>query len=240
MPTHRSLAEIAAEIARRGLPALFLDTCSALDVVRCAARGRPRVAGITRQLLAAQAAGELLLVAPSVLPKEAARNRVEVESDARKGARAVDEGMAAHRRVAEVLGAAYPYTANSFSHEALVGPLVSLHDQLLAACVYAWTEPAIESAALRRGGDNRRPARKGGGANDCLLFEEFLTIARAVPAADPLVLLTTNTDNFGDKGPPDRVHADLTVDLAGTKAQVCLSWDRAAALLLTPTRRTSI
>jgi len=235
MATHRALADIAAEIVARGLPAVFFDTCGALDVVRCAARGQPRVAGIVRQFLDAEAAGELLLVAPSVLPKEAARNRVEVESDTRKRARAVDEAVAAHRRVAHTLGVPYPYVAQ-FSHETLVGPLVRLHDRLLAACVYASTEPAIESAALRRGGDNRRPARKGGGANDCLLFEEFLSIARAAPAANPLVLLTTNADDFGDTRSPDGVHADLTVDLAGTSALVCLSWDRAAARVLKATR----
>jgi hypothetical protein len=32
---------------------------------------------------------------------------------------------------------------------------------------------------------------KGGGANDCLMFEEFRSIANSLPAANPLILLMT-------------------------------------------------
>jgi hypothetical protein len=236
MPTYLSLADIANEITRRAVPALFVDTCGTLDVVRCAARSQPRVAGIARQLLDAQAAGEVLLFAPSVLVKEAARNRVEVESDARRRAREIDAAIFAHWKVADTLGLPYPHTA-SFSHESLIVPLINLHDQLLAAFVHVTTEPSIESIALRRAGDNRRPARRGGGANDCLLFEEFRKVASAVPSADPLILLTTNTDDFGgDKGSSGGIHPEIAGDLIGTKARVCLSWDLVAAAVLTRAR----
>jgi hypothetical protein len=36
MPTERSIADIAADIARTSLPALVVDTCVWLDIVRCA------------------------------------------------------------------------------------------------------------------------------------------------------------------------------------------------------------
>src|SRR5215218_6276219 len=100
MPTTKPLSDIAAEIAVRGLPALFLDTCAALDVVRCAAREQPQVAMVVRQVIEAQAAHELLLYGPSVLVDEAARNRVEVESYARREAIKIDQGINAHRQVA--------------------------------------------------------------------------------------------------------------------------------------------
>lgn len=235
MPTHRSLADIAAEISSSGLPALFIDTCAMLDVVRCAARKQSRIAGITRQLIGGQTSGELLLFAPSVLHKEDARNRVDVESDARKCARAIDDAIVHHRRVADTLGSPYPCTG-PFSHESLVGPLVNLHDQLMDTCVYALADQATAMAALARAGDNRRPARKGGGVNDCILFEEFLSIARAAPTANTLILLTTNTNDFGDKNSQTGVHVSLTAELVSTTARICLSWDETAAAVLSSPR----
>lgn len=236
MSTHASLADMAGDIRRRAVPALFLNTCAALDVVRCAARRQPRIASIVRQLIEAEAAGELLLLAPSVLLKEAARNRVEVESTARKRAREIDAAMIAHLEVANAIGEPYPHTS-SYSHENLIAPLVSLHDQLLAACVHITSDQAVELVAFRRAGDNRRPARRGGGANDCLLFEEFRSIARAVPAADPLILLTRNTDDFGgDKTAPGAIHPEIAGDLIGTSARVCTTWDLAAAVTLSVAR----
>lgn len=240
MTTHRTLAEIALEIARSGLPALFFDTCSALDVVRCAARAQPRVAAIVRQVVEAHASGELLLFGSSVLLEEVARNRIEVEGGARKRARETDEAIASYRYVAGTLATAYPHAA-TFNHEDLIAPLVHLHDRLLAACTHAVTEPALESLALKRAGRRRRPARGGGGANDCLMFEEFRNVAHAVPTADPLVLLTTNTDDFGrDKAAQGIVHPEIAHDLAQTKAQVCLNWDWAAAAVLSSARRKLI
>src|SRR4051812_30302930 len=144
--THRAVAEIAAEVVARGVPALFVDTCGALDVVRCAARGRPRVAAVVGQIIQACDSGELLLFGPSVLLDEAARNRVEVEADARRRAREIDDAMDSHRRVAGTLGAPYPHTA-TFTHEDLIVPLVHLHDRLLDVCVHATTDPGLESVA---------------------------------------------------------------------------------------------
>jgi hypothetical protein len=236
MPITKSLSDISQEIAQRGLAALFLDTCAVLDIIRCAARREPRVVAIVNQVMKAQAAGEVLLYGPSILSTEAARNRVEVESYARREATKIDHGIDAHRDVAAMLGVAYPYGA-AFSHETLVPSLIGLHDQLLNACVHAVTEPTIEVIAFRRAGIRRRPAKGGGGANDCLMFEEFRSIAGAVPAAPSLVLLTVNTDDFLDKeaaGKP--IHPDITSDLVGTSARVCMTWPEAASKVLSPAR----
>jgi hypothetical protein len=238
--THKTLVEIAGEIALRGVPVLFVDTCGALDVLRCAARDEPRVAAVVRQVIEAGESGELLLFGPSVLLDEAARNRVEVEAGARKRAREIDEAMNSHRQVAETFGMAYLHPT-PFTHEDLIGPLIQLHDRLLDACVHVTTDPGLESAALKRAGKRRRPARGGGGANDCLMFEEFRSVARAVPAADPLVLLTTNTDDFArDKNSHGVIHGEIADDLAGTRAQICLNWDWAAAVVLSSARQKLI
>jgi hypothetical protein len=239
MPTQRAIADIAADIARTGLPALFVDTCAAFDVVRCAFRARPRVAAIARHVIEAHAAGELLLYGPSVLQKEAARNRVEVESEARRKAREVDQSMTPYQQVAHFMGEEYPYITG-YSHESLIPRLMALHDELLATCIHVQPDDSLKSAAFARASDNRRPARKGGGANDCLLFEEFRCVARMVSAADPLILLTTNPDDFTDKSVGGAIHRDLTGDLAGTKGQLCLNWDWAAGLVLSQARLKSI
>ena len=66
-------------------------------------------------------------------------------------------------------------------------------------------------------------------------------LARKLTVADPLVLLTTNTKDFGgDKNSLDIVHNEITDDLDRTRARVCLNWDRAASMVLSRSRLKSI
>ena len=240
MPTQRSLTDIAAEIAQRKVPAVVIDTCVVFDVIRCAWRENPRVVLIAKQLIDAQQHGELLLYAHSAIQKEQSRNPVEREGEAQKKARDVDHAMEQYRQAASYLGVPYPH-ATGHSHESLITLLVALHEQLLSTCVHIVAEDRIKLAAQARASDNRRPASKGGGANDCVMFEEFRAIAHAVPAADPLVLFTTNPNDFEDrsKGTPV-IHQDIENDLVGTKAQLCFNWYWAAKLVLSPARLKSI
>jgi hypothetical protein len=178
--------------------------------------------------------------AHSVLQQEASRNRTEVEGEAQKKARGIDQAMSQYRQAAKYLEIPYPHAAGNF-HESVVPSLIALHDQFLATCTHILPEDSNQLAAFARGSHNRRPARKGGGANDCLMFEEFRAIAHAVPLADPLILFTTNSDDFADKSQgASLIHKEITDDLAGTKSQVCLDWDWAANLVLTPARRKSL
>jgi len=232
----KTISDIVSDIARTKLPAMVIDTCASLDIVRCVWRGNVRVVGVAKQLIEAHQNGELLLYAHSALQKEAMRNRAEVEGEARKKAGDIDQAMGEYRRAAEYLTMHYPYAAGHL-HESVIPSLMALHDQLLAMCVHIALEDKTQLAAFARGSNNRRPSRKGGGANDCLMFEEFRSIAQAMPAADPLVLLTTNPDDFADKSEgPSHIHHEISDDLAGTKGQVCLNWEWAAKLVLTPVR----
>lgn len=236
MSAQKSIDEVVAEIAASQLPAVVIDTCAALDVIRSISRGAGRIVGIVLQVIDAHRAGELLLYAHSVLLKETDRNRVEVEAEARKQARAVDEAIGQYRRAAQYLGTHYPYV-DSHAHDSVIPSLTHLHNELLAASVHISPERKILAAAFARCSDNRRPSRKGGGANDCLMFEEFRTIAHAVPTADPLVLLTTNPDDFVDKSRGKSfIHDDITDDLAGTQGRVCLNWDWAVGQVLSAER----
>ncbi len=239
MPIHQSIADTITQIAHTHLPAMIIDTCAAFDIVRCAHNGEPRVAGIARQMIEAHISGELLLYGPSVLEKEAARNRIEVESEARRKARHVDQSMVSYRQAARYIGENYPHTA-VFTHESLIPSLMALHDQLLATCIHILPDDSLKSAAFARASDNRRPARKGGGANDCLLFEEFRRVAHALPAADPLILLTTNPEDFTDKSQAGAIHHEIAGGLIGTKAKLCLEWDWAAGCILSQARLSLI
>ncbi len=241
MPTHASLPDIRAEIAARGLPALFVDTCTTFDVVRAAAGGKdgvsPRVVFLARRLLDAHAAGELLLYGHFNLLKEAARNRLAVESDAKRKAQAVDRGVNEHRTAAAHLGVDYPYM-DPFTHESLIAPLMDLHDRILDACTHPIADPSLIADVYARSSDARRPARQGGGTNDCMLFEEFRSVAAALPAATPLVLLTTNPSDFADRSRGGQIHHEISDDLAGTAARVCVEWDVAVGLTVSVARLT--
>jgi hypothetical protein len=233
-----SLGDIAAEITNLGVPALFVDTCTVFDVVRAAAGSKegvsPRIVFLASRLLDAQRAGELLLYGHSNLPKEAARRRLDVESDAKRKALVVDRGVEEHRATAAYLGVSYPYQTR-FTHESLITPLIELHDRFLDACTNPMEDPTLILRAFARSSDARRPARQGGGTNDCMLFEEFRQVALAVPAV-PLVLLTTNPSDFADKSKGNQIHHEISDDLAGTAARVCVDWEVAARLVLNSVR----
>jgi hypothetical protein len=236
----KSISDIVSDIRRTKLPAIIIDTCVSLDIVRCIWRENSRIVGIAKQLIDAQLNGELLLYAHSVLQKEALRNRAEVEGEAQKKAMEIDQAISQYRQAAEYLGIDYSHSAGPV-HQRAVPALLALHDELLATCVHIVPEDKNRLAAFLRGSNNRRPACKGGGANDCLMFEEFRNIAYSIPEADPLILFTTNSNDFVDKANgANVVHQEITDDLVGTKAQLCFKWDWVASLVLNEARMKSI
>jgi hypothetical protein len=235
MPSPVRISDIAVEIARTKSPALLIDTCIALDILRCAARGNSRIVPIAKQFIDAKQQGELLLYSHSSFQLEIERNRITEESAVAKDAKMLDSSLHQYRQVALSLDVPYPHVAD-YSHQSLITPLNVLLNQFLASCVHIAEEDTIKLAAFKRSSHNRRPARKGGGTNDCAMFEEFLAIAKAVPTAEPLVLFTTNVDDFAERSKGSFVHQELLDDLAGTQAQICLNWEWAAKAVLSAAR----
>jgi hypothetical protein len=128
-----SLAELAAELVTRNLPLLFLDTCAALDIVRCGERGRPQVLKACLQVLEASANNELLLCASSTMREEDARNLSTVEAGANRHANAIDESLKTYAEIFAAVGLPYQ-TAARLDHVSAVPELVRVREDLLRAC----------------------------------------------------------------------------------------------------------
>jgi hypothetical protein len=225
MPTYKSINEIITDITQSSLPAMVIDTCVVFDIVRCIWRGNTYIIKIANQLINAQQNGQLLLYAHSVLNKEIVRNQAEIEGEARKKADSIDDALAQYHQASGYLNATYPYSL-TYNHQSIIPYLITLRDQLLNACVHIRQDDGIRSLAFDRSSNGRRPATHGGGTNDCLMFEEFRYIAKSIPNANPLILFTTNTKDFADKTyGSTRIHAEISNDLDGTEAQVCLNWN---------------
>jgi len=238
MPIQRNINDIASDIARTGRPAMMIDTCVSLDVIRCVSRENVRIIKIARQLIEAHEDGEILLCAHSHMQTEADRNRSTVRDDARKAAEKVDAVMDLYRSAASCLEVE---RAPDYHHTSVIAPLVALHERLLSTCVHV-SDTSMWKEAFGRSIAKRRPAKQGSSeVVDCLMFEEFRSLARAIPKAAPLVLFTVNTDDFGDKSQkPVVVHQELSDDLSGTNAEICLNWDLAAKLVLRKGRLRAI
>jgi hypothetical protein len=230
MLIQKNINDIASDIARTECPAMMIDTCVSLDIIRCLSRENVRIIKIARQLIEAHENGEILMYAHSHMQAEADRNRSTVQDDARKAAEKIDEAMDLYRNAASCLGVE---RAPSYHHTSVIAPLVALYERLLSTCVHV-SDTSMWKAAFGRSIAKRRPAKQGSSeVVDCLMFEEFLSIAQVIPNAAPLVLFTVNTDDFGDKSQkPVVVHQELSDDLSGTNAEICLNWDLAAKLML--------
>ena len=138
------------------------------------------------------------------------------------------------------MGMPYPYAAGHH-HESVIPSLAALHYQLLATCVHIvleertqlWHSPEATAITVGQGGE-------GGGANDCLMFEEFRALCRLSPrrirsSCLRRILMISWT---GPRALPTSTRKSATI--LPQRRQVCVNWDWAAKLVLSAARVKSI
>lgn len=227
-----SLAD-AVQAATPGLPILFVDTCSLLEILRFGKRARNNLQsdlGAATRARGRQTAAppSLLVVTSDLVGVEWARNEqgvlTEVEDHVRNvqanTARIVDCGTYLGQVIAPPLDLA-PLGVPAALH-ALAADLLADSKEI------ARSQP-IEGAAFARQLAVKGPASRGKDClGDCVVAETLLAFAAAVPMASRgrLVFLTYNTKDFTNGAAMP--HVDLAADFTRLRIELVTDWGWAA------------
>lgn len=228
-----SIAEVAGKIVALRRPALFLDTCALLDIIRLPARARsPRdsetLLTATLSILTKAGEGQLSLVIPPLVTSEFEKNLSNVEVEARN---AVDEFRLRHGILSSIQRAAGDSVPPlGIEAETVITFLKDLTAELLASGTELTQDDEAARRALKRAVSSTPPSSKGT-ANDCVIYEHALQLMRAIRDAghsQALVFLTSNTKDFCNSG---TAKEPIQSELAGVNACLCTTWNWAVSQL---------
>ena len=216
-----TLADAVKQLAATKRPVLYLDTCALLDVVRAPCRDRTDhlLAAVARIEKAARAK-RVVLCAAEITRDEWVRNIDVVLADVERSER--DTDRAVQQFVIAAQRAGKPRTARARIGALEVPPkLRGWSERMLQSTVLVAPTAGVIEAAWGRQAQRRLPARRGkDSVGDCTIFETLLAIGRGLGSTQPLVFLTSNTQDFG--------HPDLAMQLAPVGATAAFHWAWAA------------
>ena len=189
---------------KQGIPALCIDTCSILDIMRDPTREAIRTHDrqATLDLLDAAESGQIQCFMPEQVAIEFASHDVAVQTEADRALTKVKQTL---RRINEVAGIYATQTIVDLSH-------LDDHVVRARAIVARWllqiqTVPTSTSAPIRafaRVNAGIAPAKRGkDSSKDCLIYETILEIAAAILAnggASSIVFLSSNTEEYTTAG----------------------------------------
>lgn len=213
-----SIADTAARVVAAGAPALFLDTCNILDIIRAPVRALSGCVEAATELVAGApaAAPRFNLIVGSFVPGEFAANSPTVADTLTAHLDRMDEQADHFHGLCGHLGIAPGFGRPGYRATAFAGRLLDLSRDLLAAAVVLDTDPDALARAVARvtGAPPRRPSRNAGQLKDCVIFEEYLEVCRQVRAttfAGKLVFCSSNTADYCDG---KVAHPDIAADCA--------------------------
>ncbi len=213
-------------------PVIFLDTCSLLDVLRTTMR--MRVENVTAaRTIAALAAATPRRVWPIQIQQVRDEWNRNVPTVRNEVSRHIIKTDAAIGRIHDVLENLPP--ASRPSHVSLAGFNIGASLEQLALSLMN-TSASIEQddlcfqKAMQRIMARRAPAERGGSVADCVILEHCLEVAVQLSAygfACPLVLVTSNKDDYGT---PGQMPATLEADFNAVNLQLSTDLEHARAI----------
>ncbi len=224
-----SIADTATRLAAAGVPVLFLDTCSILDVIRAPVRGLAGCIEAASELLAmATAAAPLCnLVVGSFVPTEWDDHDESVLNTLITHLDRMDEQANHFHSLCGHLGIALVFGRAQYAASGLAKCAHDLSRQLLHAAVALDAHHETMTRAYARVVTKRRPCRKGSELKDCTIFEECLELCRLLQKASfpqKLVFCSSNTEDYCE--PKVIPHPDVDTDCAavGLRFTTTLPW----------------
>jgi hypothetical protein len=211
-----SIADAAAQVLAAGVPVLFLDTCSILDVIRAPERRLDNCieAGTELLAMATQAPSQCSLVIASVVPQEWTDHREATVDLLDRHLNKMQADAARFHQVCGHLGVPITFAVPQYIASGLAAHLHDLSRDLLKAASLLDGSPETKSRAYERVVvTRRRPSRQGGQLADCTIFEECLEVCRVLQAsgfARKMVFCTSNTADYCAPGATP--HADVDAD----------------------------
>jgi hypothetical protein len=212
-----SVDEVAGQIATAGVPALFLDTCILLDVIRSTLRCLSNYAALTLELLKLISASPpaCMVVVSSIVPHEWNANAQTVTDEIVRHLKKLEEHSSHFHDACQALGIALPSGRISYSQTGLAERLHDLSRQILDRALALDPDDASRLRAVTRVVYKAPPAQKSSEVKDCALLEEYLAVCRRLQAAGcagKRVFCTSNTADYCL--PTGKPHPTLEAELA--------------------------
>jgi hypothetical protein len=214
-----SLTDAALQLQAAGLPILFLDTCSIVDVIRGPIRPDHLrgcvAAAVELLLLASSAPTRCSLVVGSFVPGEWLSYALPTADDLRKHLGRLDEQASAFHDACNSLSITLAFGRPTYAGAGLIDHLHGLSKHLLDASLRLDPHNDTNLRAFARAASNTPPSRKGGEIKDCTIAEEYLEVCRLLHGARfacKLIFCTSNTNDYCDAG--GVLHPGLAADFA--------------------------
>jgi hypothetical protein len=212
-----SLADAVDLIRAAGLPVLFADTCSLVDVIRAPTRPgelRGCVEAATELLAIATARPPgCLLVAASFVPGELLAHAGPEADNLRAHVARVDQEAEHLHGFCGLVGIVPSFSRPAYGSLPLADRLHDLSRGLLDCALRLDPDQDCIIRAHGRAATYTPPSRKGGEVKDSTILEECLEVSRRLQAAAfgwKLVFCTSNRRDYCEAG--SRLHPPLAVE----------------------------
>jgi len=226
-----SIADAVARVQAVGLPVLFADTCSLLDVIRSPLRpdelrGCVEAALELLELVTAQPQ-RCTLIAASFVPGEWHAHARPVADTLRVHLTRIDDEAGRLHGLCGLMGITPPFSKPEYGTLPLADSLHDLSRQLLGAALRLDQDRDCVFRAHGRASTYTPPSRKGGEVKDSTIIEECLEVSQRLRAAGfsrKIVFCTSNTKDYCEAG--SRLHPSLAVEFgaAGLAFATELPW----------------
>ena len=216
-----SIADAVAQIQAAGLPVLFADTCSLVDVIRAPLRP-DELSGCVEAALELQ---DLLTVPPFRFTLVVAsfvqaewRTHAGVEADRLRAHLArIDEEADRLHEFCGLVGIIPPFPKPEYRPLSLADRLHDLSRRLLDSALRLDPDNDCIIRAHGRATSYTPPSLKGGEVKDSTIIEECLEVSRQlrrVGFTPKRVFCTSNRNDYCEKG-SSRLHPTLAADFGG-------------------------
>lgn len=215
-----SIEVLARQIADLGVPALFVDTCSLLDIPRLAIARRFRSGEVesARRLLsmATGSPAACLLIVPSPIRKEWDENIENVVKEGKSHLESLDQQAASFHEACQSLEITVPFDRARYAESNLIWSLFDLSRRLIDAAIIIDADLPSRLKAGDRVMDKIPPASIKQEFKDCIIIEECLSVCRKLKALESKskrVFCTSNKTDYALHGkllePLEREFADV-------------------------------
>jgi hypothetical protein len=213
-----SIADVVDHIQRAGIPALFLDTCVLLDVIRALLRPTQlsRCVEAAQELLqlSTSSPARCAIVIGSFVQREWLTHAGSTADDLRGQLARMDVEAQIIHAFCGLVGIAPPFPHPDYGRLPLADRLHDLSRRLLDAALPLDPDRDCIIRAHGRAANGLPPSLRGGEVKDATITEECLEVSRrlqGVGFSPKRIFCTSNTNDYCERG-SSRLHPSLAAD----------------------------
>ncbi len=233
-----SSAEVVRRVVAAPDPVLLIDTSALLDLMRDPRRdtfSADQVKAALRlwQRLAAKRRALWLPIVQQVLV-ELSDNKPQVTREAEDAIHKLQDMIERVQTIFAAHGLATSAITPGLAASKFPATTAATVEKFIAAALHVTGPRGIERDAFARVAANRAPSKRGKQAKDCLVFESYLrlaTLLRAAGFVQPIVFLTTNTNDYSHLPNKAVPHPDLVGEFSAASVLYAVNFLLAERLL---------